>query len=119
MQFDNALLEQLKESLSAYPEGYNVAEEIFEIEDIFGPLCSHCEFSELNIDIVVNPVSGWWKNLINVSSRCGKTCKENLCYQIYFDGESEVKPEPMDRFPGDVSFKIACVHFAAKWPLTK
>lgn len=119
MQFENALLEQLKESLSAYPEGYNVAEEIFEIEDIFGSLCSNCEFSELNIDIVANPVSGWWKNVLNVSSRCGKTCKENLCYQMYFDGESEVKPEPMDRLPGNVSFKMVCVNFVEKGHATR
>ncbi|MYL81816.1 hypothetical protein GTA51_01510 [Desulfovibrio aerotolerans] len=114
MQFDNALLEQFKDSLSSYVEGYNVAEEIFEIEDIFGPLCSHCEFAELNIDVVENPVSGWWRHVMNVSLRCGKTCKESLCYQVYFDGESRVKPEPTDRFPGNISVKMACVHFTAK-----
>lgn len=119
MQFDNALLEQLQESLSTYAEDYNVAEDVFEKEDILGPLCSNCEYSELNIDIIVNPVSGWWRHVINVSSRCGKTCKENLCHQIYFDGESEVKPEPLDRYPGNISFKMTCVHFIAKGPVTR
>jgi hypothetical protein len=120
MKFDKALSEQIRYSLSRYLDSYDLSkdpinsilEELEAKDDLLGPICSCCEYSEPNVDVIDNPTGNSWWYLVNVSSRCAKTCRDYTCHQIYFDNKRRVKPEDKERFPGSLTFKMACVHFS-------